>query len=185
MAIGCSYNCVELPDHEAVQCNLFPKGGVLALGVLECDHEITDFSNEAQLQNAIDDGKLKIIKNIKGIFPPGEPQEGESPTACGSVTILDGFNYSFTFKDFNVSSGNDDFYEKVNARSKELIWFECKAVDGVFKGRPVTETLSWTVSAANVPELNTEKQFYTGQVAWTAGIDEFPTLFDAPEAIFT
>ncbi len=185
MATGCSYNCTELPDHQRIECNEYFKGGILAIGVLDCDHEITDFTDQAELQNEIDLGRLKIIKGVKGIFPPTEPQEGESPTACGAQTILDGFNNTLTFKDFNVSAANNDFYEKLNARQTEVIWFECQEVDGVNYLKHVVQTATWTALAPQVDELNTVKQFFDVKAVWSSNTDEFPALFQAPPGIFT
>ena len=64
MAI-CSYNCTDLPDHEQVSCGEYPKGGVSAMGILECDHVITDFTNATQFLDAIANDQLKIIKALK------------------------------------------------------------------------------------------------------------------------
>lgn len=176
----CSYNCGDLPTHQKIQCDAWKKGGISAIGVLECDHSITDFSDLGQLQAAVAADKLHWIEAIKAIYPDAAPVEGENPLACGSETTLDGFNNTITFKDFNVLDENDTFFENLNGRSTMLIWFECK--NDII--RVVSEAVSWNVKPAEVPEAHTEKQKYNGTVTWFAEKNSFPVAWAAPAGLF-
>lgn len=176
----CQYNCVDLPDHELIDCGAYPKGGILTIGVLECDHNITDFTSAADTNQAITDGELVLIKNIKGTF--NEPSEvtGENPIACGSETILDGFDFVLAAKDFNVRSENDTFYAALNQRSTYLIWYECET--GMI--RVVERAVTWMAKPALVPESNKEKQNYILQAMWSGNVDDFPVLYTAPSGVY-
>lgn len=176
----CDYNCVALPDHEQVDCGQFPKGGIFTVGVLECDHEISDFTSITETNNAIADGKLTLIKSVKASYPEATPVEGENPTACGAETILDGFDHILDLRDFNVRGENDTFYEALNQRSTFLIWYNCQEQ----RLRVVEQQVVWAVKPATVPESNKEKQLYVGQIKWSSGVDEFPVLSNAPTGIY-
>lgn len=180
MATACDYNCTELPEHEKVQCGAHRKGGISAIGVLECNHTITDFTSASQAYANILAGKLTIIAGIKGEFAAASPIEGENPEACGATTILDGFDYVFNFKDFHVTSSNDSFYEALNKRSSYVVFFYCQD-DEI---RVVERKVVWSILPPISPESNKEKQMYTGTIKWSSDVDEFPTLYTAPDAIY-
>ena len=175
-----AYNCVELPDHERISCNQYPKGGILAVGILQCGHEVVD-PTETELQQAIDDGFLKIIKNVKAILPDAEAVEGENPLACGADTIVDGQNRTITFKDFNVNDANDIFYSKLNGSTTEAFVFECEND----KIRWIRNAVSWVSPPVMSPESNKEKQMYNISGKWSEAVDEYPVRYDAPANIFT
>lgn len=179
----CQYNCVDLPDHELIDCGQYLKGGIETFGVLECDHSIADFTSASEINSAIASGELTLVKGIKGVFPDPSPVEGENPLACGATNILDGFDLELQIKDFNVRAENDTFYEKLNQRSSFLLWYECESE----KLKVVERIVTWAMRPANVPESNKEKQLYLGTVKWSANVDEFPTMFDTTntKSIFT
>lgn len=176
----CDYNCTELPEHEKVVCGAYKKGGISAIGVLECDHTITDFTSASQAHANILAGKLTVIKGIKAEFPPASPIEGENPNACGASVIFDGIDYVLNFKDFNISTSNDSFYEALNKRSSYLVLYYCQEEEI----RVVEKKVTWTVLPPTSPESNKEKQLYTGKVMWSSNVDEFPVLYSAPDAIY-
>lgn len=177
---SCNYNCTELPEHEKSQCGAYRKGGISAIGVLECDHSITDFSNASQTYAAITGGKLTLIKGVKAEFPNASPIEGENPIACGAATIFDGIEYTLNIKDFNVTGSNDSFYEALNKRTSYLILYYCQEEEV----RVVEKQVSWTALPAMSPESNREKQMYTITAKWTSNVDEFPVLYTAPSGIY-
>lgn len=180
MPAACNYNCVDLPDHEQVDCGAFPKGGISQLGILDCDHSITDYSNATQVQAAIDAGQLKIIDPVRALLEENSEILGVNPTACGSTEILDGFDWVLTWQDYNVTSNNDAFYESLNLRQANLIWYECEND----KIRVVVQPVSF-VAKLTIPESNKEKQMYPVQAKWSSAPDEIPLLDDAPPGIFS
>ena len=181
MPIACSYNCVTLSNHDKIQCGAFPKGGISSLAILECDHTITDFSNATQWQDAIDADEATLIEPIKGIIPEFTEVTGPNVTACGSETILDGFDGTMTWMDYNVNTSNDNFYNELNQRQNFLVWYECETD----KIRVVQLVVSF-IAKLNTPESNKEKQFYQLTAQWSTGTDDgIPPLFNAPSGIFS
>lgn len=175
-----SYCFEDLPDHQYNECN-YPKGGISGIGVLLSGHGITDFSSAAEWQTAINNGLAKIIKKIKAELPEPSPVEGENVVACGSETILDGFDYEFTIQDYNVNSTNDLFYSALNkVKSGGITFYMCEE-DMV---RTVERQVTF-VSRLFIPRSNKEKQHYLITAKWSQPVDtDFPALSLAPDGIF-
>ena len=175
-------NCTpeDLPEYEANLC-YYPKGGISKTFVLKEDHGITDFTDEVEVQAAIDVGTMVIMGGLKGNLPEPSPVEGENPIACGSETIVDGYDYTAEIKDFNVNAGNDEFYRKLNqSQFSGFGMFLCEqnAVRVVEKGVTFNARLV-------IPESNKEKQQYLVTAKWSQDVaDPFPVLYDAPVGIF-
>lgn len=170
----------DLTDHEKNDC-YYPKGGISAFGILRTGHGITDFSNPTQVQAAVTAGTLKIVKAIKGELPEPSPIEGENPIACGSETIVDGYDYTFEVSDFNVNKANDEFYRLANlSQFKGIIFFMCEE-----ENIRVVENGVTFVSRLVIPRSNKEKQNYLITAKWSQSVQEpFPVLYDAPDGIF-
>lgn len=175
----CDYNCADLPEHEQVDCGEYLKGGINAFAYLECDHTITDFSDASQWVTNIAAGKAKIFGTIRGSFPEPAPVEGENPNACGAQTIVDNFDRTFDFKDYNVSDGNNSLYNAVNRRNGYLVTYHCE--DGIIS--VVEASTTWTVNGPIFPENNREKAMYHGIVKWTNY--DMPAIYTAPVGIFS
>ena len=117
------YGCGTLPNHQLLACGVYDRGGISAIGILEADHTIVDYSNASQYTAAIAAGDLKVIKNIRGTVPDASPVEGDNPVGCGPDTILNGFNFTATWQDANTNSANVSFYSQLNTRTTELVLF--------------------------------------------------------------
>lgn len=170
----------ELDDHESNAC-YYPKGGISALAVLKTGHGITDFSNSNQTQTAIDAGNYKIQAPIKAELPASAPIEGENVTACGAQTIVDGFDYTITYKDFNVNAENDEHYRQLNISTfSGIVMYLCEE-DAI---RVVDRAVNF-VSQLIIPVSNREKQYYQVTIKWSQSVqDPLPVLYDAPNGIF-
>lgn len=179
---ACNYNCPDLPPHEQIDCGDYQKGGVSAIGILECDHLITDFTSASQTNDAITSGKLTIIQGIKGQIPEPAPIEVESRVGCGPDTDLDGFNRTATWKDFNVVDTNVTFYNELNKRKSFLIVYNCNDDEDDDGKITVIEASTSFVAHKMLPELNGESQMWNVVAKWTK-FDESPT-FDAPADIY-
>ena len=173
----CDYNCTELPEHEQVSCGTYRKGGISIIGILECDHAIADFTDPTDVQDAIDTGKLTLIKNIKGEIPEASPVEGENPVGCGAETVLDGFDRTAIWTDFNVTPDNVDFYNSLNKRTTKLIVHHCDS-DTI----TVVESKVSFVAHRVVPRTNKEKERFMVTAKWSA-MDE-AAIYNAPAGIF-
>jgi hypothetical protein len=174
----CSFE--DLSDHEKNEC-LYPKGGISAAAILLNGHGITDFSNATQTQDAIAAGKYKIITPIKAELPEPSPVEGENPSACGSETIVDGFDFTIEITDFNVNKTNDEFYRQLNlAKVGGLVVYMCEEDQIRVVERAVT-----FVARPVIPRSNKEKQSYLITAKWSQAVeDAFPELFEAPVGVF-
>jgi len=178
--LSCNYGCSDLPNHAQVLCGEYLLGGINSIGILECGQTtITDFEDSTQYDTAIANGDLKLIDVVRGTLPDPSPINGVNPDACGSETILDGFDNTFEWEDYNISETNDAFYEALNVGQRNLIFFMCQAD----KIRVVELPVSF-MSFATVPQSNKEKQLYRATAAWSSGPGDFPQLFDAPSGIF-
>ena len=170
----------DLPAYEANLC-YYPKGGISKSFVLKTGYTTTDFSNPSQVQADITAGRMRIMGGLKGNLPEPSVVEGENPIACGSETIVDGYDYTFEVKDFNVNEGNDEFYRKLNQSEFSGFGFylcEQNAVRVIEKGVTFNARLV-------IPESNKEKQHYLVTAKWSQDVaDPFPVLYDAPVGIF-
>jgi hypothetical protein len=178
MSQSCEFE--DLDDHEQNDC-YYPKGGIGALGILKTDHGITDFANAVQVQAAITAGTLKLITNIKADLPEPSAVEGENPLACGSETIVDGFDYTVEVTDFNVNNINDEFYRKLNlSQFTGLVLYMCEEE----QVRVIEQGVNF-IARLIIPRSNKEKQHYLITAKWSQAVaEDFPVLHEAPEGIF-
>ena len=192
MAI-CTYE--ELGTHEANGC-VYPKGGISAYAVLKADAltTITDFTDETMWVTAILAGDAVVVTDIKAELPAASPAEGENPVACGSETILDGLEWTFSVKDFNVSTidkslvppapnnTNDEFYNILNrSQFSALVLYYCEQ-DEI---RVIIDRVSFAAFLIS-PLSNKEKQYYQVTAKWYQSVNaSMPVLYDAPLGIFS
>lgn len=182
-----------LGTHEANEC-FYPKGGISKVAVLKTGHGITDFADDTQWDAAILAGTAKIITNIKAELPAASPVEGENPVACGSETIVDGYDYVLNLKDFNVSTidkslvtpapnnANDTFYNNLNrSQFAGVVLYFCEQ-DEI---RAIEDRVSFNASLV-IPMSNKEKQYYNVVVKWFQKVEnDMPVLYNAPAGIFS
>lgn len=170
----------DLPEYEANIC-YYPKGGISKVGILKTGHNITDFSNATQVQAAITAGTLVITGGLKADIPEPSPIEGENPIACGSDTIVDGFDNTANIIDFNVNAANDAFYNSLNkSQFAGIIFYLCQQ-DSV---RVVEEPISFVSRYVSDPS-NKVKDRYLITAKWSTAVDDsIPVLYDAPVGIF-
>lgn len=129
------YNCSELSDHLQNSCNELKIGGVDAIGLLTCDHELTDPANETQLQTEVTAGRLFILKGVKVGIPAGSPIT-VGPYTAGEVSTTVNYDRTVSIIDPNYNQDNITFYDlAVNNKkfggalcrlkdSGDLIWLD-------------------------------------------------------------
>lgn len=166
--MACNYNCTALPEHVRVECGEYRKGGISAIGILSCEHTITDFNDQTQLDAAIADGTLNIIKSIKGQIPEAAPVLNPNPVGCGSENILDGYDQTATWTDANVSDSVISYYNALNRRTQELAIFHCEDAEVTVVSDTVTFECHRVVS-----ESNKENQMFACTASWS-GFDMPP-----------
>ena len=161
--MSCNNDCSSIGAHELVDCGLYPKGGISTIGLLECNKVITDYTSGTQWQTELTAGRLILMKNIKGEIPDPSPVEGENPLACGSETVLDNFERTITWTDFNVTSANIDFYNSLNRRTYYVVAYHCdNSQVEVVLNKCTFEVMLMT------PKTNKEKRKFTAKAKWIA-----------------
>lgn len=113
MADCLDYSCNEsLGAQELNLCGEELLGGISALILLECEHQLTDPSSADQIATEIAAGRATKVVGIKvGIAKPS-PVEIESNVSCG-ITKLVTYDRTGTLIDGNVNAANITFYNKV------------------------------------------------------------------------
>lgn len=167
----------DLTSHESLNCQ-YPKGGISAIAVMKAAAIGIDWTDTVALDAAIAAGDIQIVKPIKGELPEPSRVEGENVTACGAETILDGFDYEFSYKDFNVDTAaagttNDTFYQKLNNSGfSGLAFYMCDTEEL----RVVNHIVNFGASLV-IPVSNKEKQYYQVTAKWSASVnDPFPVV---------
>lgn len=174
---SCDFNCAALPSYVRVTCNDFDKGGISSIGVLDCDHAITDFTLAAQYTTEISGGNLTLIETVRAQMPVASPIENPNPSGCGPDTILDGFERTVTWVDSNVSAANVTFYNELNKRRFYLILYNC--------GSDVVRVIQTPVSfmATEVyPESDKARATWEVTAKWSSF--DAPEYYAAPTGIF-
>jgi len=176
-------DCATLPAHVVQACNNYRKVGISAIAIIDTDANIADFTSAGDWQAAITAGSVTVIKNIKGTFPKASAVEGENAIACGAEKMLDGFNGSFTWKDFNVNAENDGFYATLNTKRGYIAIYYCNEQEiRVFDPAGL---INFAVPWATAPEGSKDKQVYDATAMWFAPLDWYPSLYTAPVGIFS
>jgi hypothetical protein len=181
MADYLEYGCGTLSEHEQVACGAYPKGGISAIGILEADHTITDFTNASQYTTNIANGNLRIIDGIRGTVPDPSPVEVDNPVGCGPDTLLAGFNWTATWMDANANAENISFYSQLNNRVTYLILFLC----GSDEVMVVEQATNYIANSIMVPASNKELQMFNVTARASIKQDELPMKYTAPSGIFT
>jgi hypothetical protein len=174
------YCLTELTDHDNLQCNEYSFGGISAIGILATDHSITDFTSAAQLQDAIDNGDLKIVKKIKAELGEPAAQESENLVACGADNVLDGYDNTLTVMDGKVSSTNDQFWSQLDGATTYAILYNCSSGHAIVVEKPI----SWKAPFTMIPYSVKAKQMYKPTGVWTTRPGEYPQRVLAPASIF-
>ena len=180
MSTYIEYGCGILPEHEQVACGLYLKGGISAVGILESDHTITDFSNPSQYTANITAGNLRIIRNIRGNVPEASPVEGDNPVGCGPDTILNGFNWTAQWMDANATSDNISFYSQLNTRLTYLILYLCGSNEVMVVENPT----NYIALPVMVPANNKELQMLNVTARASLQPNDLPQKYTAPAGVF-
>lgn len=176
MAI-CDYNCTALGDHERLSCEK-KFGGFDAFAVVECDHEITDWTNATQWNTEIAADRITLVKGIKGMFPEPSAIENESLIGCGRQNEVDSYDRTFTWRDGNVSQDNIDFYNSLKPRHTYIVGYNCTEDEIWVNDFSKTD---WNIRLMG-PENKTEKSHFLGTAAWV-DLDDVD-IYTAPAGIF-
>ena len=177
MSTLCNSDCEDLGEHEVVACGLQSKGGIRAIGRLNCSQNSSaiNWESGAAIQALITAGQLTVVKGVSATLPKPSPLTHIKTGQCSDIPSVDLFEYTLTFEDDNISQNNNDFYDVGNYQRSELVYFNCSQ-----------GTLSVSGSAAvfivtpMIPMATRENQKYEGEVKWESRT--MPVIYDLDAA---
>lgn len=172
----------ELNEHDLVACDIPTKGGGDAIIVLPCDHEVTDPSDEVQVEAALAAG-ARLVQNVKVGIPEATAQTQETIRACATSypSVYDG---TITLEDGNITDNNvNSFYPELFSGRPfgGAIIYEC----ATGKVKFIDKEIRFTGSIV-LPNTSTEIQMAigTGSYRYVPG-EIVPKQADAPAGIFS
>jgi len=169
-----------LGEHERIQCARWQKGGIDGIFLFYTDATITNYNLLANYTALINAGTGIKIQNIKGEIPDGSPVEGDNPIGCGSDTVIDGFDFTITYMDYNVNADNDALYANLNGQTVYAAVHLCGEDDLLI----IEEAITIVALPANVPTSQKEKQRYSVTLKFSTGKDYFPIRIASPVGLF-
>ncbi len=172
----CNYSCTELPEHILISCGAWKKGGSNQVAIVDCG-AIANWASETEWQAAIANGEVRFVKQIKVNIPEASIVTGEGPIGCGPTDVLDGYDNTVEFKDFNVTPENMLFYNALSDRQFYVAVYHCEDDEITVYEDAMTGAANY-----NVPESNKEKRFF--QVTLSGSSTDLPLLSIAPPGIF-
>lgn len=130
---SCRYNCDEIGEYENTldNCSIYRAGGSSNLYILECDHEITDPTSQAQIDAAVAAGQATLVQNVKSGFAAGSPITVAPVTSCGSDVVVNN-EVTGTIYDSKVTELNTAFW---------LTWTGGRVAGGIIMGVCPTDGL--------------------------------------------
>ncbi len=180
-----NYECTdELPDHSTNECGRGLLAGISAMILLECNTNLTDPSDAADVQNEISNGRAKLVTGIKVGFDQPSPKEIES-FLVGGTANLSTYDRSGTIKDGNVNGNNNTFYQSLfSGRTFGGAIFYIKGSEQGNQGAKiffVDAAITFT-GGLPVKDNNDENMVFNGVFKWIKL--EAPDLLPAPPGIF-
>ena len=185
MSFTCNAYCAEqLPAHTLNDCDYERTGAGDAMLVLACGHGITDPSDAAEVQAAIDAGTATLIKNVRVFYDRASPTLVDSniPNRPQKVSR---YERTATLRDANVNEANIAFYNLLaTGRTFGGIIIKESGNDDEQKVRWINEVVTFNGSD-NLPESDTEFQNFEIQMLWrTRNNNVNPAMYDVPVGIF-
>lgn len=168
MAQCLNYNCAELGEYdESIQnCSAnIVKGGFSSIYLLECDAEISDPGDQAEIDALVGSGDATLVSNIKGGW--GAPNEVTTDpiTACGTP-VTTNYEWEAQIEDFKVTTNNVAFWDAANRRSfGGLILVEC-STEGLAQRHSYVNAEVKVSGFREMPNTNDEAQKFTVTLRW-------------------
>lgn len=116
MATCQSYNCDSLGSYDQTldNCALFRKGGSSQIILLACGAELTDSSDEAEVEALIAAEQAWYLPNVKVGLSAPTPETVAPITSCGTERVVNNV-YTGTLYDAKVSATNTAFINQLIA----------------------------------------------------------------------
>ncbi len=183
MANCINYNCDDqIGDQVLNDCGIELQGGIDAVIFLECDNQLTDPSDAAEIQAELDAGRATIFNNVKYSLDPPSPVKIASNVACAPDKIVR-YDRTGTLVDGNVNDANVDVYNEV---------FSGRSFGGLILHECETGKVTWideeiiVEGGRVIPDNNGEFQTFTGVFNFQTKPDQVDgNIFDEPVGIFS
>lgn len=186
MANDCiNYNCDDaLGTYNEAECGEELVGGASKALFLECNHQLTDPSNEVQVAAEIAAGRAKLITGASFSIEPPSPVTQESIVPCRPASVST-YNRTGVYKNPNVTPNNVEFHKPIFKGRKfgGIVLYEC-GTEGSVNGAQVTwiNAVVTFTGGRILPGTTTEKQRFEGQFAWISQVDA--DIYAAPPGVF-
>lgn len=172
------YCPTDLPTHDQVNCDNYFPGGITELIIFNSDANITDPSDETQINNELNAGNAFHVKDIHGEVP--EPSEKTVNDPTDNSAVLLSFDRTISWQDWNVTQDNDNFYNELNKFRGQVLLYEVLN-DGTGRVTWISDFVTF-MAKRTVPQSDGEMQSWTVQGAWSAF--DSPQIADIPTGIF-
>lgn len=179
--MGCINYCSEgFGEHTQNNCDEVVLGGSSAVIIGQCGTEVTDPSDEAEIQALLDAGTATLIAGVRVDLPAGSPVTIDSPVGCGTTKRINE-DRTLNMFDSNVNNANSAFYDTLN--SSQVAWilvYLCDS-DKVLFINPAG-AIQASVQLI-VPPQNNDIQRFESVFSWRD--KAMPLSYDAPAGIFS
>lgn len=180
-----NFGCEEtLGTYNQSECGEDLVGGSNAALFLECNHQITDPSDEVQVQAEIDAGRATLVTRASFSIEAPTPVTSESIVPCEPASVTT-YNRTGIYRNPNINATNVDFHKPIfkGRRFGGIIIYECGTSDSL-NGAQVTwidKVVTFT-GGRILPGVTTEKQRFEGVFSWISLTDS--DIYAAPAGIF-
>lgn len=157
-----NYNCDDLGTHVPSDCNEVKLGGISAIIILHCDHQLTDPSDGTEVNAELTAGRATLIENIKSGLNARTPVEVESYVS-GRPSRVVTYDNELTIVDANMTDNNRSFYDDA---------FNGQSFGGLILYEQDANQVTWmdaSVSAQGsriIPVDNNEAERFEGVFKW-------------------
>lgn len=178
------YCCTSLGTKSTICGSDRRKGGIKHGFYIRLDQTtLVDYTNATQWNNAIANGDVVLLQEIRGEYPEVSEVESDRLIGCGSDTMLDGFDHEFNWQDRAVSQANNDFYEDLNNCTGWFGWYDCQP-GGTARVHIIDNVdVSFVCKPAVIEASQNTVQRYICKAKWTS--PNMPEIYNAPAGIFT
>jgi hypothetical protein len=186
MANTCTDYCVDDPigDYETISCGDNPSGGLPAMILLECNHQLTDPSDEAEVQAELDAGRAHLIEGVSLSIDAPTPVTRESNSPCDSNPILITYDWKGTYDNDNITTTNIDFHNQLfdGRRFAGVIVQECTESDDTHYVSWIDATVTFRGGRV-IGKKKADGQKFTGEFSYQSKYSA--QRYEEPTGIFS
>lgn len=149
--------------------------GWSSLALVQCGTTITDPSDNSEITNLINEGKLTIIRNIKGALDEPSALTIDPVTSCGTTVTIN-YDRTFTFTDAKVSKEVVEWYNETKKLS-----FGGALLIGCDGNTTYVDAEVKLTAATSGENNNGAAKVITAVIGWRSEDDPVP--YETPDAL--